>query len=124
MAKEIVLTIDDNQMQLDMFKKMLESRYEVQTVNSASNALSYLNTSHADIILLDIEMPNISGFEFLHDIRRIPSYKTVPIIIVSGNTGAEFYEKARSSTAFDVLGKPVRHDVLIESIEKALASRV
>ena len=121
MGKKVILAIDDNKMQLDMFRKMLETKYDIRTVDSASNALSYLNSNQADIILLDIEMPNISGFEFLHDIRKIPSYKEVPLIIVSGNTGQDFFNQARNSSAFNVLSKPVRHDVLIEAIEKALA---
>ena len=122
--RKLILAIDDNKMQLDLFEKMLGQNYDVRTVNSATNALNYLNESQADIILLDIEMPNISGFEFLYDIRKIPSYADVPIIIVSGNTGQEFFDKARNSSAFDVLGKPVKHDVLIESIEKALSHKV
>ena len=123
MAKKIILAIDDNKMQLDMFQKMLEAKYDVRTVNSASNALSFLNTNQADLVLLDIEMPNITGFEFLYDIRRIPSYTDVPIIIVSGNTGPDFYNEARNSSAFDVLSKPVTHDLLEKTIEQALASK-
>ena len=119
-SKKTILAIDDNLMQLEMFEKMLSVKYDIRTVNSASSALAFMNSNEVDAILLDIEMPNISGFDFLFDIRKIPSYMNVPIIIVSGNTGQEFYKKARSSSAFDVLGKPVKSDILIETIEKAL----
>jgi len=47
----------------------------------------------------------------------------VPVIIVSGNRGIEFLEKARTSSAFGVLTKPVTQDMLINTIEKALASK-
>ena len=124
MDKKIILAIDDNTMQLDMFKKMLGEKYEVETVNSAANAIHYLNQSQADVILLDIEMPHITGFDFLYDIRKIPSYMEVPIIIVSGNTGQQFFDEARKSSAFDVLSKPVKLDILIETIEKSLAAVV
>jgi len=119
--KKIVLAIDDNMMQLDLFNKMLGIKYDIRTVNSASNAMSFLNSSQADVILLDIEMPNISGFDFLYDIRKIPSYMKVPIIIISGNTSQEFFKEARESSAFDVLTKPVKQEVLFNIIEKALA---
>ena len=119
--KKIVLAIDDNKMQLDLFEKMLGRNYDVRTVSSAANALNYLNESHADVILLDIEMPNISGFEFLHDIRTIPSRMNVPIIIVSGKTGEDFLNEARNSGAFDVLSKPVKIETLMKLIENALA---
>ena len=124
-GKKVILAIDDNAMQLDLFRKMLEGTYDMETCSSASEALNYLNTNakRANTILLDIEMPNISGFDFLHDIRKIPSYMTVPIIIVSGKKEPDFFEQARNSSAFDVLSKPVKHDTLIDTIEKALDSK-
>jgi len=121
-GKKVVLTIDDNLVQLELFQKALGDRYDVRPVKSASDALHFLNVDQADVILLDIEMPNITGFEFLGDIRRIPSYMKVPIIIVSGNSGQSFFEQARNSSAFDVLSKPVTAERLIETIEKAFAS--
>ena len=119
--KKTVLLIDDNLMLLDLVQKMLSETYDVKTVNSASGAIKYLNSSHADVILLDIEMPNISGFDFLNDVRCIPSYMKVPIIIVSGNSGEDFFTQARNSSAFDVLTKPVKKEKLIDTIEKSLA---
>jgi CheY-like chemotaxis protein len=115
--KKIVLAIDDNVQQLTEYKCILVPRYDLRVVKSASEALSFLNKNKSDIILLDIEMPNISGFEFLDDIKRIPSYINVPIIIVSGNIGQAFFEKARNSKAEDVLTKPVAPEKLIETIE-------
>ena len=121
--RKIILAIDDNVTQLKTFEGMLTPKYDLRVVKSASDALSFLNKSKSDVILLDIEMPNISGFEFLSDIRKIPSYINVPIIIVSGNTGQEFYNQARKTSAFDVLTKPVTPEVLIETIEKALTQK-
>ena len=118
--KKIVLSIDDNVQQLTEFKTFLASKYDFRAVKAASEALNFLNNNHVDIILLDIEMPNISGFEFLQDIRKIPSYINVPIIIISGNSGEDFYKKARNSSAADVLTKPVTQELLVEKIEKYL----
>ena len=122
MEKKIaVLAIDDDATQLTMFRNILHPEFEVWTVNSASNAINFLNANQVDTILLDISMPDISGFDFLNDIRKIPSYFKVPIIIVSGNTGNEFFTEARKSSAFDVLSKPVEPDALIATIKKAVA---
>ena len=118
--KKVVLAIDDNVPQLTEYKLFLAPKYDLRVVKSASEALSFLNKYESDIILLDIEMPNISGFEFLADIRKIPSYFEVPIIIVSGNSGDAFLKKARSSTAADVLSKPVSQELLINTIKKCL----
>jgi PleD family two-component response regulator len=118
--KKIILAIDDHVTQLKAFELILTPDYDVRIVKSASDAMNYLTAKEADIILLDIEMPNISGFEFLGDIRKIPSKSTVPIIIVSSNSGEDFFKRARNSSAFDVLTKPVTKEMLIETIEKAL----
>ena len=118
--RKIVLAIDDSVPQLKEYDLILVPKYDLRVVKSASEAMSFLNKHESDIILLDIEMPNISGFQFLGDIRKIPSYINVPIIIVSGNSGEEFFTQARNSSAADVLSKPVKPEVLIETIEKHL----
>ena len=123
MSGKRVLAVDDNPVQLATFRNILGHKYELFTANSATNALKFMNESNVDVILLDIEMPNINGFQFLKEIRTIPSYMLVPIVIVSGKTGQEFYNEARKSSASDVLGKPVDPDMLIESIEKAIAGQ-
>jgi CheY-like chemotaxis protein len=96
-AKKIILSIDDNVVQHRLFNEML---------------------------VPNIEMPNINGVEFLKDIREIPSYIDKPIIIVSANSGEEFYKWARNSSASDVLTKPVTEEMLVKTIEKAFAESV
>ena len=118
--KKAILAIDDDPVQLKLFRSILDQNFNIWTANSATNALKFLNANAVDIILLDISMPNISGFEFLYDIRKIPSYMDVPILIISGNTGVDFIHEARNSSAFDVLSKPVEPYFLIKTIEKAL----
>jgi two-component system chemotaxis response regulator CheY/putative two-component system response regulator len=122
--KKIVLAIDDDSIQLSVFKGILTPKYDLQTAGSAAKAMAYMNNYPADVILLDIKMPNISGFEFLNDIHKIPSYINVPIIIVSGNGGREFLEQARKTTASAIMSKPVDPDHLIEAIEKATSGKI
>jgi PleD family two-component response regulator len=118
--KKIVLAIDDNLQQLSEFKNMLTPMYDLRVVKAASEAIAYLYRNPSDIILLDIEMPNINGFEFFKDIRKIPSYFYTPVIIISGNSGYDFMEKCKKFDAKDVLTKPVDAETLINAIEKAL----
>ena len=122
--KIIVLAIDDNLQQLSEFKTILSQRYDLRVVKAASEAIAYLNKNKSDILLLDIEMPNISGFEFLQDIKKIPSYVNVPIIVVSGNSGKDFTDKAISYGAAAVLGKPVNQDLLIQTIDKMYSKAI
>ena len=122
--KIIVLAIDNNPVQLKLYKEMLVPRYDLRVVKAASEAFNFLNSNKADIILLDIQMPNVSGFEFLSDIKKIPSYFKVPIIIVSGNTTQDFLKEAEDSSAEDVLIKPVTAELLVSAIEKAIKGNV
>jgi len=119
--KWVVLAIDDNIQQLNEFKTFLVPKYDLRVVKSASEAISFLYKNSADIILLDIEMPNISGFEFLADIRRVPSHIDTPIIIITGNSGPDFEEKAKKSNVFNIFYKPVNSVLLNEAIDKAFA---
>ena len=121
MDKKKVLAIDDSMQQINTFQGILGSKYTFRAAKSASEALSFLNSNQVDVVLLDIEMPNISGFEFLKDIRRIPSYITVPIIIVSSKSGADFDNQVKTSGVADVLAKPVDPEKLIATIEKHLS---
>ena len=121
--KKIVLAVDDNLQQLSEFKSLLTPQYDLRVVKSASEAIAFLIRNTSDIILLDIEMPNINGFEFLGDLKKIPSYLETPVIIVSGNSDQDFLIKAKTSNVSDVLVKPVKPEVLTASIEKALGSK-
>ena len=116
-----VLAIDDNATQLKIFEKILSSSYDLALIKTASEALALLNTRDFDVIILDIEMPDISGFEFLHEMRKIPQYMGKPVIIVTNHTEQELLLHAENSSAFGVLIKPVDPEEMIAIIEKALA---
>jgi CheY-like chemotaxis protein len=118
--KTVVLAIDDNLVELKTLQSLLSEQYDVRIAKSVPDALGILETVKVDVFLLDIEMPNISGFEFLHDIRKRPAYMFRPIIIVSGHTEPEFLETVRNSSADDIITKPASAETLIEAIEKAV----
>jgi CheY-like chemotaxis protein len=120
--RKIILAIDDNAFQLRVYKEILASRYDFRAVKAAAEALNFLNSNKVDLILLDVEMPNASGFEILVDIRKIPGYMSVPVIFVSGRTEEDFFIQAGNAGAADALSKPVNSGVLVSAIEKALAA--
>jgi CheY-like chemotaxis protein len=117
--KTVVLAIDDNAAELKAIQSLLSEQYDVRIAKSVPDAMGILETVKIDAFLLDIEMPNISGFEFLHDIRKNPVYMNAPIIIVSGHAEPEFMETAKNSSADDIITKPVTAEMLIKAIKKA-----
>ena len=119
--QKAILAIDDNATQLKIFEKFLNSSYDLALVKSASEALALLKTRHFALILLDIEMPDVSGFEFLHEIRKIPEYMTKPVIIVTSHSEADIISHAKHSSASGVLTKPVNAKQLSKAIELAFS---
>ena len=123
--KKTSLAVDDNVTELAMFNTALRDHYDFKGAKSAVEALEIMNTPAAgtiDMILLDIEMPNISGFEFLHDIRKNPRHMKTPVIIVSCHSEPDFLEHAKNSSASEVLTKPVDPAVLLETIARVFSS--
>jgi CheY-like chemotaxis protein len=118
--KKTVLAVDDEAMELLVLEKCLVPRFDFLIAKSAAEATSQLENNKVDIILLDIEMAGISGFEFLHTIHKNPKYMSIPIIIVTGHDEAGFEERAKSAGADAFIIKPVDAGDLTAKIDKAL----
>jgi PleD family two-component response regulator len=114
--KKIVLAVDDSATELKIYKYILGADYDLRICKSATDAFKILDTCKVDIILLDIEMPDVSGFEFLHQIKKIPALIRTPVIIVSSHNTPEFVSHATSQGASGLLSKPVDPAVLLEKI--------
>jgi len=117
--KKIILAIDDDPLVLGTFTKFLTSDYDLRISKSAADASILMDKIKPDLILLDIEMPDISGFEFLHTIKKNPRYMGVPVIIVSGHCEPAFIEHAEKGGASAVLAKPVTREDLYVKISEA-----
>jgi len=119
--KKKLLAIDDDPVFLrTLASYILGSPYELQISKSAMEATAIMTKYKPDLILLDIEMPGISGFEFLHNIRKDPKLMNVPVVIVTGHTETEFLIHAETSGASGVVPKPINKAMLFEKIAKAL----
>jgi CheY-like chemotaxis protein len=114
--KKAILAIDDLPLELAIYKNILGSRYTLHIAGSAPEALGLLESVEVDLIILDIEMPGMSGFELLHQIRLMPRLMNTPVIIVSSYSGAEFVAHAISQGANDLLPKPVNPGDLLSKI--------
>ncbi|MDR2521392.1 MAG: response regulator [Spirochaetaceae bacterium] len=118
----VILAVDDMPMNLRVIKVYLEKGFVVIPVKSAAEALVILKTKSIDIILLDIEMPGMSGFEFIQEMKKLPApKKDVPVICVTGlDPTPEFITQVISAGAKDFITKPFEPDVLKTKICKIL----
>jgi CheY-like chemotaxis protein len=121
--RKVILVVDDIIPSLKTTGKILESTFNVYLAKSARMASTILKTNRVDLILLDIEMPEMSGFEYMEQLQQTPRYRDIPVIFVSSHATEEFFTRAMNSGAKDFIVKPVSQDILIEKIYAALGER-
>ena len=105
-TKHCVLIIDDTPMQLVELGRILSSRYEVKIAKSGEEGLKVLNDHNIDLILLDLVMPSMSGFEVLVRLKKSEETAHIPVIFITGSALAEDEAKALSLGAVDYIHKP------------------
>lgn len=102
-----ILIVDDNPKNLQVLGKLLqEMKYEIEFAINGKSALDWLESSHFDLLLLDINMPEMDGFEVCRKIRIDPSFDTLPIIFLSANTDRDSILKGFEQGAQDYVTKP------------------
>jgi len=112
------LVVDDVSDVTEMLSVLLtHAGYEVVSDSSARAALEAVHKQHFDVIISDIGMPEMNGYQLAREIRQLPDYATVPMVAVTGYS--MFDDKQRSlSAGFNAhLTKPIDPKVLLELIE-------
>lgn len=121
MAKIVV--IEDDVGFLDLLRVHLVSAgHEVLTAEDAALGLRAVITEAPDLILLDLTVPYLDGFEMIKALRNDPATKNIPVVVLTGRGDDETFAQARKLGASHFLTKPVERDVLIKVIETQLSS--
>src|ERR1700693_5220155 len=119
-----LLIVDDNEMNRDMLARRLERKgYVVAVAEGAQQLLQRIKQDGADLVLLDIEMPDISGLEALKTLREVYSPIEMPVIMVTAKTQSEDIVKALDLGASDYLTKPVDFPVALARIATQLSHK-
>ncbi|GAX42741.1 response regulator receiver protein [Tolypothrix sp. NIES-4075] len=114
-----VACIDDSQTVLNSIKNFLEENtFSVVMINDPVKALMQILRSKPDLILLDVEMPNLDGYELCSLLRRHSAFKNTPIIMVTGRTGFIDRAKAKMVRASGYLTKPFTQPELLKMVFK------
>ncbi|MDR0997459.1 MAG: response regulator [Treponema sp.] len=115
-GKKILLAVDDMPVSLATLKTILQDDFSLRLCESVQAALQVLEREKIDIVLLDIEMPDVSGFDFLKQLRGMPETRDIPVIFVTSHATPEFIERALSSGVDGYVVKPFVPEVLIKRI--------
>ncbi|UJS25423.1 response regulator [Thiothrix winogradskyi] len=118
-----VLVVDDSITVRRVTEKFLNSReYTVLTAKDGMEALERIAEFQPNVVLLDIEMPRMDGFELLGHLRRDPQWARLPVIMISSRTAQKHREHAGALGATGFLGKPYQNEVLLDALQEVLAS--
>lgn len=116
-----IMLVDDEAIYLVEFEDILrEHGYRVYAALDGESCLELTEIYRPDIILLDIAMPKMSGFEVLRKLKENPTYKRIPIILVTGKSTAPQIPSDCKALIADFFQKPFAVDTLLDRIEKIL----
>ena len=128
-----ILVIDDDSTMLHFIENLLSPAYSIYLANSGESALSFLKNNRADLILLDVRMPNMDGFETITHIRKLKNLESTPVVFLTANDDLEAEAKCLSAGGADFIRKPflpevlqlrVRNIIELEKLRKSLSSEV
>ncbi|MCL2805824.1 MAG: response regulator [Treponema sp.] len=119
MQKTIFL-VDDNATNLTVAEETLSKQYRVIALSSAVKMFTALEKFHPDLILLDIEMPEMTGFDAMKLLKANPSYSEIPVIFLTGRTDAVSEAHGIELGAVDFILKPFSEPVLLNRIKNHL----
>lgn len=112
-----VLVVDDSVTVRKVTTRLLERNgMEVRTAKDGVDAMSVLQEYRPDIVLLDIEMPRMDGFEVATQMRHDSRLKDIPIIMITSRTGDKHKERALAIGVTDYMGKPFQEEILLKGI--------
>ena len=110
-----VLVVDDDARNIFALASLLEN-HEMQVI-SATNGRQAIETLHGtediDIVLMDIMMPEMDGYETMREIRHVPKFRTLPILALTAKAMKGDREKCLDAGASDYIAKPVNSDQLV-----------
>ena len=93
---------------------------QVLTAKDGVDAVTLLQEHHPDVMLLDIEMPRMDGYELARHMRSTPELSDIPIIMITSRTGDKHRERAEEIGVNNYLGKPYQENDLLDSIQRII----
>jgi DNA-binding response OmpR family regulator len=116
-----IVIIEDDLTFLDLLRVHLASAgHEVLTAEDAVLGLRAVIDNAPDLILLDLAVPYLDGFEMIEALRSDPATQNIPVIVITGRGDDETYSQARKLGAAQLLTKPVARDLLMKAIDGQL----
>ena len=120
-----LLYVEDNEDNLYMLQLRLDvlGRYEVLSARDGAAGIAIAASERPDLILMDLNLPGVDGWEATHRLKADPATRDIPIIALSAHAMTGDREKALATGCDDFDTKPIEFDRLLAKIEQALAAQ-
>ena len=118
--KKLIVLVDDSYTNLKIGRNVLIEKFNVATVPSAKKLFLILEKNDVALILLDVDMPEMNGFETIKALKRSPETKDIPVIFLTARSKAHDKATGFSLGAVDFITKPYEPAQLIKRIETHL----
>ena len=119
--KETILIVDDTETNIDILSNVLEDSYDVSVAMDGESALEIVRTDPPDLILLDIMMPGMDGYEVCRQLKADEKTKDIPVIFVTAMGEIEDETKGFELGALDYITKPIRPPVVRSRVRSILS---
>jgi CheY-like chemotaxis protein len=112
-----ILIVEDVDLNLELLVQLLEDEYELVTAGDGEQGVAVAKSERPDLILMDMSLPIVDGWEATRRIKAIEEFKDVPIIALTAHAMAGDREKALEAGCDDYLTKPLDDDLLYEKLD-------
>ena len=121
--KKELLIVDDDESYLKLIKKWMSESHKATAVKSGLQALKYLEGHRPDLVLLDYEMPEITGGDVLTKMREKPETADIPVFFLTGNADADFIAKVVELNPDGYLLKTMRRSDIAAAVDVFFAKK-
>jgi two-component system, cell cycle response regulator DivK len=118
-----VLIVEDVELNRDLLVQLLEDEYETVTATDGAIGIELAKREHPDLILMDLSLPVVDGWEATRRLKADDKTRNIPIIALTAHAMRGDEDKARTCGCDDYLTKPINEDQLFEKLAYFLADR-
>ena len=116
-----ILIVEDVEFNLDLLVQLLEDRFELVTATDGAAGVEKAERDQPDLILMDMSLPVMDGWDATRRITSDPNLKHIPVIALTAHAMQGDEEKARACGCSDYLAKPIDEDQLLAKIDRFIA---
>ena len=115
-----ILIVDDVELNVELLVQLLEDEYELVVASDGEQGVRLANQEEPDLILMDMSLPVVDGWEATRQIKAIEALKAIPVIGISAHAMSGDAARAIEAGCDDYLTKPIDDDVLFATLERWL----